>query len=144
MFSSNQVLKISGNMNQLEEAIDFVMKYSGEAECFTRSNKPAKCVYQTTDDGRYCIGWALGDEEILDGWHEYSFDYDPKIIAAIVKQWIEKSPKPIDENSGYDGSSHIGFMLQENYSSRWSEHKHIKNVHRCIIVIEPFWCFYAK
>ena len=60
MFSSNQVLEISGSLDQLETAIDFAMAYSGQKECFTRRDRPAKCVYQITEDGRYCIGWNYG------------------------------------------------------------------------------------
>ena len=144
MFSSNQVLEISGDMRQLEAAVEFAMRYSGQNECFTRREKPAKCVYQVSDDGRYCIGWALRDEELPDGWSEYPFDYDPKIIGAVVQQWIEKEPRPFDENAGWDGSHHIGFLLQESGGSRWKEQEQIKNGWRCIITIRPFWCLYAK
>lgn len=144
MFSSNQVLEISGDMCQLESAIEFSMKYSGEAECFSRHNKPSKCVYQTTDDGRYCIGWTLCDETPPDGWSEYPFSYDPKIISAIVRQWLENAPKPFDENAKWDGAHCIGFLLQESGGNRWKEQEAIKNGHRCIITLRPFWCFYAK
>lgn len=144
MFSSNQVLEISGDMRQLEAAIEFAMRYSDQNECFMRREKPAKCVYQISDDGRYCIGWALHDEVPPDGWSEYPFDYDPKIIGPVVRQWIEKAPRPFDENAELDGSHHIGFLLQESGGSRWAEQERIKNGWRCIITIRPFWCFYAK
>lgn len=142
MFSSNQVLEISGSLNQLEAAIDFAMMYSGKKECFTRKARPAKCVYQITDDGRYCIGWSFeGTEE---GWTEYPFDYDAKIISDIVRQYIGKAKKPINEFDGYDGSSHIGFLLQEGGGKTYEERDAVKNHFYCIVSIRPFWCFYAK
>ena len=95
MFSSNQVLEISGSLDQLETAIDFAMAYSGQKECFTRRDRPAKCVYQITEDGRYCIGWNYGGVE--DGWTKYPFDYDAKIISQIVRQYVEKAEKPVNE-----------------------------------------------
>lgn len=144
MFSSNQVFEISGDMKQLETAIEFSMRYSGQEPCFTRNDKPAKCVYQITDDNRYCIGWALHGETPPDGWSEYPFDYDPKIISAIVCQWLEKVPKPIDEHEGFDGAHRIGFLLQESGGNRWKDLEGIKNGFHCIITLKPFWCFYAK
>lgn len=145
MFSSNQVLEISGSMRQLEAAIEFAMMYSGRAECFTRHEKPSKCVYQITYDGRYCIGWSLHDRDAPpDGWSEYPFDYDPKIISAVVQQWLEKAPKPIDEHEGFDGSHRIGFLLRECSGNRWKDWGGIKNGLHCIITLRPFWCFYAK
>lgn len=45
MSSSNQVLKVSGSMDQLEMALKFALDMDGGTEMFTRSNKPAKLVY---------------------------------------------------------------------------------------------------
>lgn len=143
MFSSNQVLEISGSLDQLQAAIEFAVAYSGYKESFTRRDKPAKCVYQITDDGRYCIGWNYG--ELEKGWTEYPFDYDAKIISEIVRQYINKAKKPFNEFDGYDGSTHIGFLLQEGPGRRdydgWDA---VKNHFYCIVSIRPFWCFYAK
>lgn len=143
MFSSNQVFEISGSLDQLEAAIDFAMAYSGEKGCFTRSEKPAKCVYQITADGRYCIGWNFG--EVEGGWTEYPFDYDAKIIAQIVCQHIAKAEKPFNEFDGYDGSSKVGFLLQEGPGGKTQKERGcVKNAFFCIVNIRPFWCYYAK
>ena len=143
MFSSNQVFEISGSLNQLEAAIDFAMEYSGHKECFIRKEKPAKCVYQVTRDGRYCIGWNFGGVE--EGWIEYPFDYDAKIIAQIASQHIQKAEKPFNEFDGYDGSSRVGFLLQEGPGGKtYKERDCVKNGFFCIVNIRPFWCFYAK
>lgn len=143
MFSSNQVLEISGSMDQLEAAIEFAMVYSGRKECFTRKDDPAKCVYQITEDGRYCIGWSFG--ETKEGWTEYPFDYDAKIISEIVRQHIKKAKKPFNEFEGYDGSSTVGFLLQEGPGGKnYDEWQAVKNFFYCLVNIRPFWCFYAK
>lgn len=143
MFSSNQVLEISGSLDQLEVAIEFAVTYSGQKECFTRRDRPAKCVYQVTDDGRYCIGWSFNRTE--DGWTEYPFDYDAKIISQIVCQHINKAKKPFNEFDGYDGTSKVGFLLQEGTGGKTCEERsRVKNGFYCIVNIRPFWCYYAK
>lgn len=144
MFSSNQVLEISGGMDQIEAAIGFALKYSGHTQCFTRIEQPSRCVFQTTADGRYCIGWALRKEETPEGWAEFPFDYDAAIIARIVRQWLEKTPLPHNDNECYDGTSKLGFLLQESGGCRWKERERIKTGSRCIVTIRPYWCFYAK
>lgn len=55
MFSSNQVFQISGSMSQLEEALRFALSFSEETH--------SQIVFQTTDDGKYYIGWK-GDSDI--------------------------------------------------------------------------------
>ncbi len=141
MFSSNQILEISGSLSQLEQAIDFAMEYSGEKECFTRKNKPAKCVYQITDDGRYCIGWSFGKTEA--GWTEYPFDYDASIISKIIIQHIGKLDKPFNELDADDGTYKVGFVLQAG-PGRGMNGQKVKNDFYCIISIRPFFCYYAK
>lgn len=143
MFSSNQVLEISGSLDQLETAIDFAMAYSGQKECFARRDRPAKCVYQITEDGRYCIGWNYGGVE--DGWTEYPFDYDAKIISQIVRQYVEKAEKPVNEFGEYDGLTKVGFLLQAGQGGKtYDEWNCVKNAFYCIANIRPFWCYYAK
>jgi len=144
MFSSNQVLEISGEMDQMEAAISFALEYSGDTRCFTRLEQPSRCVFQTTADGRYCIGWALHSKETPEGWSEFPFDYDAAIIAQIVRQWLEKTPPPHNENACWDGTSKLGFLLQESGGCRWKEREGIKTGNRCIVTIRPYWCYYAK
>ena len=48
MFSSNQVLEVSGDLghrNDLYNALEFALRVSGEIDCFTRAENPSKCVY---------------------------------------------------------------------------------------------------
>ena len=88
MFSSNQVLEVSGDLGHrgdLKNALEFALKKSGDYESFTRSDRPSKCVFQITGCGDYCIGWGCHDENPEDGWTEFQFDFDIDIVAAIIK-----------------------------------------------------------
>lgn len=49
MFSSNQEFKISGDFSQLQAALNFAIDYYEMQE--------KDLVFQTTKDGKYCIGW---------------------------------------------------------------------------------------
>lgn len=59
IFSSNQVLEISGSFGQLQVALEFALKMSGNS----------KCVYQITEDGRYRIGKVY--DKPKEGWNEF-------------------------------------------------------------------------
>lgn len=66
MFSSNQILEVSGCLshhNELEAALEFALKYSGEAKNMTQKeiDRGCKLLYQITKDGKYCIGWGFED-----------------------------------------------------------------------------------
>ena len=66
MFSSNQILEVSGslsNRNELEEVLEFALKYSGV------NREGGKFLYQITEDRKYCIGWWA--DYVPDGWLEY-------------------------------------------------------------------------
>ena len=139
MFSSNQKLEISGcieHKNELKNALEFAIKASGWHEPFTRKDKPAKCVYQITEDGRYCLGWHMEK-----GWNEFQFDFDIEIISRIVAQHLEKQEIEYDE---WDGSYHKGFLMKVIDWSFADEKNGIKNPSYGIIQIEPYTCFYAK
>ena len=84
MFSSNQILEVSGDLshsNDLYIALEFALKFSGNIDSFIRTDNPSKCIYQITEDGRYCIGWAY--EGIKDGWTEFQFDFTPSHIGRV-------------------------------------------------------------
>lgn len=134
MFSSNQVFEISGcidHKNDLKNALEFAIKASGWYEPFTRSEKPAKCTFQITENGTYCLGWHAKE-----GWSEFQFDFDIEIIAQIITQHLKKQ-HIIDE--GGDGSYHKGFLIKQ---IDWKSN--VKNHDYGIIAIEPFTCYYAK
>jgi hypothetical protein len=145
MFSSNQILEFSGSLShkdELKHAFEFAIKASGWYEAMTRSDNPCECVYQITEDGRYCIGW--GEEK--DGWKEFPFDFDIAIISQIIAKHLAKQEMRYDENciDGWDGSYNAGFLMKVIPNSFASEKDGIKNPFRGIMSFEPYTCFYAK
>lgn len=142
MFASNQILEISGCLShsgELKTALEFALKYSGNTDCFIRAEKPAKCVYQITEDGRYCVGWAFG--ELQPGWKEYPFDFDTSIISQIIAQHLEKQEIHRDM---WDGSYSKGFLMKVIDESLGDEYNGIKNPFYGIVSFEPHTCFYSK
>jgi hypothetical protein len=143
MFSSNQILQISGDMSQLEMALQFALEYSGHIKNITVSerNRGCKLVFQITESGKYCIGWGLG--EIPNNWSEYQFDFEVPIVAKIIEQHIKKLPVP---DSGYDwadGSTSVGFIMK-SVKETLGDDMDIKNAFFGIVYFEPYCNFYSK
>lgn len=143
MFSSNQVLEVSGclgHSGELYNALEFAFKASDKLICFTRADKPSKCVYQITEDGRYCIGWNCHNI-IENGWNEFPFDFDLSIISQIVIKHLEKQKV----NYGvWDGSYYKGFIMKVIDENMSSEYDGIKNPFYGIVEFRPYTCFYSK
>lgn len=129
MFSSEQVFEVSGDMSQLEKTISFAIDMYGNRK---------KISYQITEDGKYCLGWH--DDE---GWNEYPFDFDPHIVAEIVKQHLEKQDCE-DPYDWADGSSDKGFLMKAIPQTFADTANGIKHPFYGIVSIEPFMNFYAK
>lgn len=142
MFSSNQILEVSGDLgheNDLYNALEFALKTSGKISSFTRTNKPSKCVYQITEDGRYCVGWAY--EGVEDGWIEFQFDFDLSIISQIISKYLSKQDV---ERDIWDGGYNKGFIMKAIPESMGSEYDGIKNPFYGIVEFKPYTCFYSK
>ena len=107
MFSSNQKLEVSGCLSHKDElytALEFALKISGNLSAFNNVTKAdIRCVYQITNDGRYCIGKSYGKPE--DGWNEFPFDFDLSIISQIIIKHLNKQHI---NYSGYDGGYEKG------------------------------------
>lgn len=142
MFSSNQILEISGDLSygdDLYNALEFALKASDSINSFTRIENPGKCVYQVTDDGRYCIGWAY--ESVKDGWSEFQFDFDLSIISQIISKHLGKQEV---EKDIWDGGYNKGFIMKAIPESLGSEYNGIKNPFYGIVEFRPYTCFYSK
>lgn len=142
MFSSNQVLEISGPVGDgkyLSNALEFALKTSGDFECFTRADKPTKCVYQIAADGTFCIGSVYKNTK--EGWNEFPFDFDLELISKIVEKHLSKQEI---RHSEWDGSYTKGFVMKIIETSFDNEKDGIKNPFCGIVKFEPFACFYAK
>ena len=141
MFSSNQILEISGSMDQLSTALQFALDYSDHARAMTPKERERGCklVYQIADDGKYCIGWAFKDTR--KGWQEYPFDFDVYIVAGIIAQHLHKMETPDNGFEWADGSNSEGFLMKVIDDD---ENGNIKNPFYGIVSFEKFGCFYAK
>ncbi len=142
MFSSNQILQVSGSLNHTEElytALEFALKISGKINSFTRKDRPSKCVYQITEDGRYCIGWAY--EKIEKGWSEFPFEFDLSIISQIIVKHLQKQEMQRDM---WDGSYEKGFLMKYVEDDFLDETNGIKEPFYAIVEFCPYTCFYAK
>ena len=141
MFSSNQVLDITGSLDQIEQALKFALDFSGHSHHLVQSeiDRGCKTVFQITDDGKYCIGW--GFREVPSGWYEYQFRPEISIISAIIRQRMADA-KVIDD--GCDGSYEPGFRMKNIEGSFAEEKSGIKNPFYGIVFFEPFTCFYHK
>ncbi len=140
MFSSNQILEVSGDLSHSDDlynAIEFALKASDHD--FTKPNTKSKCVYQITDDGRYCIGWAY--ETVEKGWTEFQFDFDLSIISQIISQHLRKQEI---EKDIWDGGYNRGFFMKAIPESMGDEYNGIKNPFYGIVSFEPYTCFYSK
>jgi hypothetical protein len=144
MFSSNQVLRISGSFSQLEHALQFALDYSGNTKNMTKAERDRGCklLFQITEDGKYCIGWGFGG--VPEGWNEYQFDFETPIVSQIIVQHIKKQPRPESEYDWSDGGTSDGFLMSSIRDCSLDERKGIKSPFFCIVVFEPFCCFYAK
>ena len=146
MFSSNHILTATGCLDhagELKSALEYALKTSGWLNGFTRPQNPTKCVYQIIDD-TYCIGWHNPNYKLAEGWKEFPFDFDLEIIAKIIIQHIDKSPMPLIEEMGYDGSCEKGFIMNNIERGFDSYEIGIKHPEYGIVSFQPYTCYYAK
>ena len=144
MFSSNQILEVSGSLSlrdELENALEFALKYSGNAKNMEQQeiDRGCKLLYQITEDGKYCIGW--GFKCVPEGWIEYPFRFDIDIVSKIIRQYLEKFST---ERNIWDGSYDKGFIMKCIEENMSNEHDGIKNPFHGIVYFKPYTCFYSK
>jgi len=141
MFSSNQILKISGPLDKeyISKSLEFALQCSGDYTNFIRTENPAKCVYQITEDNVLCIGWAW--DKLGAGWNNFPFNFNIDILTEIVINHLSKQEI---KDSGWDGSYEKGFVMAAIERSFADEKDGIKDPYYGIIKFEPFTCFYAK
>lgn len=130
MFSSEQIFDINGDMGQLEMAIKFAVDMHG-------IGRSGIC-YQKTEDGKFCLGWS--NEK---GWSPFPFDFDPHIVAEIVKQHLKKQDCE-DPYADWDGSSELGFHMKAIDNVCSDEKGGIKNPFFGIVSIEAEYIYYGK
>ena len=140
MFSSNQILQISGSLNQLEAALQFAFDISGNKAAW-ETHSGIIATYQITKDKRYCIGWASKDD-IPNGWKELPFRPNAHIIAEIIRQYMDENFKV--EHEIWDGSYKKGFLMEAIPESLASEYDGILSPYYGIVLFKPYTVFYSK
>lgn len=135
MFSSNQEFKISGVFSQLQPALNFAINYYETQE--------KDIVFQTTEDGKYCIGWKPNSGTIK-GWQDFQFDYDSEIVAKIIVQFLQKQKYKESPYEDFDGSTDEGFLMKNIIETFSDEYGGIQNPFYGIVSFEPFVNFYSK
>jgi hypothetical protein len=133
MFSSNQKLEISGEYDQLKSALEFAIKLDG-------TDFDELC-YQTTEDGKFCIGWFSGNVLAL-GWKRFQFDFDIEIVSRIIIQFLSKQKQK--DMSGFDGDTENGFVMRAIPETFSNLDNGIQNPFYGIVSFKPFICFYSK
>lgn len=135
MFSSNQVLEISGEFYQLQAALDFAIGYYEKEE--------KDLVFQITENGKYCIGWKPNDYPI-EGWENFQFDFDTEIVSKIIIQFLKKQKFKDNHYDYFDGGTNEGFLLKAIPQTFSDEENGIKDPFYGIVSIEPFVNYYSK
>lgn len=133
MFSSNQKLEISGEYNQLKSTLEFALKLDG-------TDFDDLC-YQTTEDGKFCIGWMSGNG-LASGWKRFQFDFDLEIVSRIIIQFLSKQKQK--DMQGFDGSTIKGFVMRAIPETFSNLENGIQNPFYGIVSFKTFTCFYSK
>jgi hypothetical protein len=143
MFTSNQVLEISGSLSDKEDlqaALEFAWMYSGHLEAKNKDGEGHKMLYQITEDGRYCIGYGYSDM-IPKGWSEFPFEFDIAKVCDEIRQHLEKDSVEYGDLCGL----HLGgFLMKCINESLHSENDGIKGPFYGIVYFKPFSCYYSK
>ena len=135
MFSSNQEFKISGDFSQLQTALNFSIDYYEKQE--------KDLVFQTTKDGKYCIGWKPKNDTIEE-WQDFQFDYDSEIVSKIIIQFLQKQKYERSPYEYFDGCTNKGFLMKNIPETFADEENGIKKPFYGIVSFEPFINFYSK
>lgn len=142
MFSSNQILEISGGLNnekELANAIDFAIRLDGGMQPFQA------LLMQETLTGALCIGKSYTNvdgeaNEFPAGWAALPFHYDLTILALILKQKLDL--QKVYEGS-HDGSYSKGFLLKAVNDDDFTN-SDIQNPEYAIFCVWPYTNFFAK
>lgn len=129
MFTSNQVLKVSGTSYQLKLAVSFAMEMSGQ-----RSN----IAYQKKD-GIFILGGIQNKD--TKGWTPYNTNASAAKIAEDIKAFLEgldwRLP-PLQNGLEYWQKGFLMTAVDEDGSNI----PEIENKGFALVKFEPFNCYY--
>lgn len=130
MFSSNQVLHISGTLelSDIKAALEFGLVKAARSNSYCFQYLPK--VYT------YCIGVKYTDTS-PEGWTDFQFDFDLDIVARIIKQQLEKAA---DKFPNIDCEHELGYLMTTADDVICK----IENPSFCILAFSPFVNEYSK
>lgn len=136
MFSSNQVLSVSGELDikYIKHCLSFALQLAG----YDYNSSTSICTCQTTEDGRYCIGWASGS--IPNGWNSYDFGFDINQISEIIYNHM----KTIDPYKANNCAACSGFVMDVIPETLAEQENGIVKPFYGIICFRPYLCQYSK
>ncbi len=136
MFSSNQVLSVSGELdiNYIKHCLSFALQLAN----YDYHSPKSTCTWQITEDGRYCIGWASG--HIPKGWNAYDFEFDLNKISEIIFEHM----KSIDPYHANNCAACSGFIMEAIPETLAEEYHGIVKPFYGLISFSPYLCAYSK
>lgn len=129
MFTSNQVLKVSGTFYQLKLAVSFVMEMSGN-----RSNM----AYQKKD-GMFILGGIHGRD--TKGWTAYNTNTSASRIGEDIKAFLESIDRNLPLRQDRLEYWQKGFLMTV-VDEDGSNIPAIENRGFALVKFEPFNCYY--
>ena len=136
MFSSNQVLSVSGELDikYIKHCLSFVLQLAG----YDYNNSTSICTWQITEDGRYCIGWASGS--IPNGWNAYDFAFDIDKISEIIYNHMST----VDPYKANNCATCSGFVMNIIPETLAEQENGIVKPFYGLISFMPYLCVYSK
>ena len=131
MFSSNQILQISGTFEQLKECIEFALKMYG-----LHTND---LTFQLTKNGKFCIGWL--DKE---PWQRFQFGFSIDIAVESIKKFLQEQPRQESLYDYDDGGTDDGFLMKVIPETFSDIHEGIKQPFYGIVSFESYTNYYSK
>ena len=132
MFSSNQALRISGDLRDE----DILVKSLQFALGLQLMGKQKVTCYQIEDNGTIFLGWG---ELVTDkNWVPFQWELSEKSLANFIIDNL-RGKKPLNKDFGGDGSHHDGYLIR---NPEYFEPPCGAKV--ALLAIEPFRCYYAK
>ena len=131
MFSSNQVLQISGHLfpSVIKDALDYALKAYGGFQ--------SPVGWQITKDNKFCIGLIRDGND----WQEFPIDFDTEMAAPMIYKFLDRQQYNLD--GPCDGAYEKGFLMKSIGPSFNSDNP-IKSSCDGIVSFETFVNFYAK
>ena len=136
MFSSNQVLSVSGELDI--QYIKHCLLFALQLANYDYNSPKSTCTWQITMDGRYCIGWA--SVHIPPGWNTYDFGFDVDKISAIILEHM----KSVDPYNADSCAACSGFVMDVIPETLAEEENGIVKPFYGLISFRPYLCEYSK